>query len=268
MPPLTRKLTYDIRTAYEASDSPPYKELGDRSSRTQQGFLVPATISRILSPNSRDRSLPDWKYYALLLPLLGLDPAELEPRWKEAQDEWRARPASSDGKTSKAGETTAPAPPTWWRRKPRLLMGAVSGVAAAALGAWLLGGDANQSAASPPVEHIDPTMDNTDPVATGCSPDMREQTYYTHLYRDWPSTTSMTSAMITLRYSPKCRTVWAVLEGAPPGTHATLHRADGRELRCTAGHNGQCTTNQLSDRGSSAYADAQAGDAYGKTRRV
>jgi hypothetical protein len=77
----------------------------------------------------------------------------------------------------------------------------------------------------------------------------------------------MTKTLLTMHYSPECRSAWAVLEKAPPGTEAVLHRnIDGKELRCTANASGKCTTKQLSDRGTAIYAFARTNQAYGKTR--
>ena len=66
---------------------------------------------------------------------------------------------------------------------------------------------------------------------------------------------------LTMRYSGVCRTVWATLEGSPPGTRAWVARPDGGAQSCSADAAGSCTTRLLDDANvqSCAYA-AMRGD--------
>lgn len=115
--------------------------------------------------------------------------------------------------------------------------------------------------------HPDPRLDQTNPEVTGCAAMPGEETFYSHLYTDWPQDTIQTAAMITLHYSAHCRTVWAVVTDAAPGTIARVHRtSDNVEAHCVAGPDGSCGTLQISDINVVTHADAQSGTAYGRTR--
>lgn len=276
VPPLTAALTEAIRAAYADADSPSYTTLNTRNRRAGRGVLSKATISRILKPDPEakdQKSLPGWTYYKDLLQVLGHDPATYEDPWKAAQREWQERPLQT-GQTSSNEDPVQPAGKPWWRRR-WFLFGAPVSVATVLLAAIFLPpllDSADSQTPNPDTnssERPDTHRDNTDPHQTGCTPQLDEQTYWTHLYRDWPTNADInqTDTLITMHYSPECRTSWAVLEQAPPGTQAVLHRnSDGVELRCTAGLNGSCTTKQLSGRGTTIYASARAGNAYGQTR--
>ncbi len=109
--------------------------------------------------------------------------------------------------------------------------------------------------------------DGSSPYETECADPTRMRVFYSHLYRDWPRQEEPTTAVVRLHYSPTCRTVWAVLEDAAPGSVATLRReSDGAELSCTAGANGSCITSQLDDAGHRSYAEARGSGAYARTR--
>lgn len=115
--------------------------------------------------------------------------------------------------------------------------------------------------------HPDPRMDQTNPEVTGCAAMPGEETFYSHLYADWPHDTVQTAAVITLHYSPHCRTVWAVVTDAVPGAVARVHRtSDNVEAHCVAGPDGSCGTPQISDINVVTHADAQSGPTYGRTR--
>jgi hypothetical protein len=262
IPPRTAELTQAIRAAHEEAGRPSYRKLNDVNRRAGRAVLSPATISRILKPDpyAKDqKSLPAWDYYEDLLLVLGQSPERFADRWQAAQDEWQARPEP-------AAEPASAAAKPWWRRTPVVGAAAAVVVLAAAGVVWLaVGTEDPQPAGS--ATGPDPSMDNVDPHAAGCTPQLDEQTYYTHLYEDFEAEKGMTKTLLTMHYSPECRSAWAVLEHAPPGTEAVLHRAiDGTELRCTADARGKCTTKQLSDRGTTTYASARTDQAYGKTR--
>lgn len=109
--------------------------------------------------------------------------------------------------------------------------------------------------------------DGSSPYETECADPTRMRVFYSHLYRDWPRQNEPATAVVRLHYSPTCRTVWAVLEDAAPGSVATLRReSDGAELSCTAGANGSCITSQLDDAGHRSYAEARGDGAYARTR--
>jgi len=279
VPPATRALTTVIRHAHGRAGSPSFRALSDRNTRAGRGVLAKATLSRIFSPNPRSaEGLPEWTYYAELLQVLGADPAEHHAGWESARTEWATR----------APGPARPAEPVprwrnrrWWLVAGALALLAAGGIAVAvtlvagALALLAAGGiavavtlAAGHSPAGPqPAARPDPGMDNTNPSVTGCTPELGEQVYYSHLYDDWPTNTRMTTAQIALHYSVKCRTVWAVLTDAPPGTQATLHReGDNTELHCTAAADGSCLTSQLSDIGVSTHALARTPDSYGQTR--
>ena len=263
IPPRTADLTRAIRAAHEEAGRPSYRKLNDVNRRAGRAVLSPATISRILKPDpyAKDqKSLPAWDYYQDLLLVLGQPPDRFADQWRAAQDEWQARPAPAP----------EPAPPAaakpWWRRPPAVAGAAVAVVLVAAGIGWLtVGGEDPPPAGS--ATGPDTSMDNVDAHAAGCTPQLDEQTYYTHLYEDFEAEKGMTTTLLTMHYSPECRSAWAVLEKAPPGTEAVLHRnIDGTELRCTANARGKCTTKQLSDRGTTTYAFARTDEAYGRTR--
>jgi uncharacterized protein DUF2690 len=264
VPPLTAGLTRDIRAAYERAGSPSYTTLGQRNRRAGRGVLSKATISRIMTPDPHakdQKSLPNWAYYEDLLQVLDQDPESFHARWETAQREWRARSPMPEG-TSADPEDAAGKP--WWRSRWFAVGAAVAVVAAVAIAVWW---PRSPEQATESSGTTDKRMDNTDPSDTGCTPQMDEQTYWSHLYHDWPTNTRQTGVLVTMHYSPECRTSWAVLSGAPPGTRAVLHRnSDRTELRCVAGAQGSCTTKQLSDRGTTIHAFARADDAYGQTR--
>ncbi|NYH78941.1 hypothetical protein FHR84_002266 [Actinopolyspora biskrensis] len=109
--------------------------------------------------------------------------------------------------------------------------------------------------------------DGSSPYETECADPTRVRVFYSHLYRDWPRQNEPTTAVVRLHYSPTCRTVWAVLEDAAPGSVATLRReSDGAELSCTAGANGSCITPQLDDAGHRSFAEAHGDGTYARTR--
>jgi hypothetical protein len=272
IPPLTTALTEAIRYAHAEDGAWSYKKLRELSEQAGRTILTAATLSRMLTPdpNSKDqRSLPNWVYYETLLRILGKDPAEYKHQWDAAQEEWKNRPAPCALQQDAHDDDSEPTVTPWWRRKWFIAGAPVAAVGAVAIVLSLTSGSADPPAG--PSGQPDKRMDNTDPRDKGCSPQMDEQKYYSHLYRDWPTNTdaAMTNTLITMHYSPKCRTTWAVLDNAPPGTQAVLHRnSDGTELRCTADSNGSCMTKQLSDRGTTTHAFARAGDAYGQTKKV
>jgi hypothetical protein len=261
IPPRTADLTRAIRAVHEEAGRPSYRKLNDVNRRAGRAVLSPATISRILKPDpyAKDqKSLPGWDYYADLLLVLGQSPERFHGQWQAAQDEWQARPAPE----------RAPAAPAkrWWRRTPVVAGASVVAVLVAAGAWWLVAGGEDPTPAGS-ATGPDTSMDNVDAHAAGCTPQLDEPTYYTHLYEDFEAEKGMTKALLTMHYSPECRSAWAVLEKAPPGTQAVLHRnVDGKELRCTANARGTCTTRQLSDRGTTTYASARTDEAYGKTR--
>lgn len=250
-----------IRDAHSRAGSPSFRALSDRNTRTGGGVLAKATLSRIFSPNPRSaEGLPEWTYYAELLRVLGADPAEHHGAWESARTEWATRAPSP----SHPAEAAPRRGRHWWWRT------AAAGLALLAAGGITVVVVATAGHTPPgpqPAARPDPRMDNTDPTATGCTPELDEQVYYSHLYPDWPTNTRVSTAQIALHYSVKCRTVWAVLTGAPPGTEATLHReGDNTELHCTAGVDDSCLTPQLSDIGVSTHALARTPDSYGQTR--
>jgi hypothetical protein len=113
VPPLTRALTLEIRTAHQSAGSPSFTHLDSRNVRAGRGTLAKSTLSRILTPDpsAKDQSLPAWSYYEGLLRALDVDPAPYEPRWQAAQEEWQARTRgeSSDLPAVRQPVATAPA---------------------------------------------------------------------------------------------------------------------------------------------------------------
>jgi hypothetical protein len=96
------------------------------------------------------------------------------------------------------------------------------------------------------------TWDGTDADLTGCSaaPQLRPPDRFPALLGD--------AAVVALRYSYGCRTVWAELTGARAGAEAWVERAsDGRRQACTAGPDGRCTTSQLDDADTYSCAGAR-----------
>lgn len=93
VPPVTRALTVDIRTAHRDAGSPSFTHLDIRNVRAGRGTLAKSTLSRILTPDpaAKDQSLPAWSYYEGLLSALDVDPAPFQERWQAAQEEWQAR---------------------------------------------------------------------------------------------------------------------------------------------------------------------------------
>ncbi|ACU75101.1 hypothetical protein Caci_6247 [Catenulispora acidiphila DSM 44928] len=93
VPPLTRALTLEIRTAHRSAGSPSFTHLDTRNVRAGRGTLAKSTLSRILTPDptAKDQSLPAWSYYEGLLYALDVDPAPFQPQWQAAQEEWQAR---------------------------------------------------------------------------------------------------------------------------------------------------------------------------------
>ena len=93
VPPLTRALTLEIRTAHREAGSPSFTLLDTRNVLAGRGTLAKSTLSRILTPDpaAKDQSLPAWSYYEGLLCALGADPARFQERWQAAQEEWQAR---------------------------------------------------------------------------------------------------------------------------------------------------------------------------------
>jgi hypothetical protein len=103
------------------------------------------------------------------------------------------------------------------------------------------------------------TWDGTDALLTGCSAaELRPPDGFPALLGD--------AAVVSLRYSYGCRTVWAELAGARPGAEAWVERAsDGRRQACTTGPDGRCTTSQLDDADTYACAGARDGAAAVQT---
>lgn len=163
-----------------------------------------------------------------------------------------------------------------WRRQATLVGGVVGVVlvvvVAVLVAVRLPDGSTGADARAKPARtswpnHPDPKLDQTNPEVTGCAAMPGEETFYSHLYADWPHDTIQTAAMVTLHYSPHCRTVWAVLTDAVPGAVARVHRtSDNAEAHCVAGPDGSCGTLQISDINVVTHADAQSGTAYGRTR--
>jgi hypothetical protein len=93
VPPVTRALTLEIRTAHQNAGSPSFTHLDGRNVRAGRGTLAKSTLSRILTPDpaAKDQSLPAWSYYEGLLYALDVDPAPFQARWQAAQEEWQAR---------------------------------------------------------------------------------------------------------------------------------------------------------------------------------
>jgi hypothetical protein len=285
MPPLTRALTEDIRNACDHAGRPSFRQIKQHSMGNGVVLTLP-TLNRIFTPRpdaTDQSSLPEWVYYEALLRIFQRDADAYRDRWDAAQREWRARPPQEPHRDEPAAHhahsdvaAAEPAPRLALHRRPAVLItssvvatGLLAGAIAVMVNSrWpdpLPGG--NPVAATPAPTQPDPRMDNTDPEATGCSSMQGEQTYYSHLFLDWPDARQQSAAVITLHYSVTCRTVWAVLTGATPGATATLHRnSDHRELKCTAGPDGSCATKQLSDINVTSYASAQVGNAYGRTR--
>jgi hypothetical protein len=99
--------------------------------------------------------------------------------------------------------------------------------------------------------------DGTDPIQTGCIATAR--TIDTE-YLNGPSVT------LTLRYSTRCRTVWALVDidngnNCVPGdifcaTASIIRNSDGSRLTChtPAGVGTSCYTRQLNDAGVTSYA--------------
>lgn len=106
VPPATRALTLDIRTAHRNAGSPSFTRLDSRNIRAGRGTLAKSTLSRILTPDpaAKDQSLPAWSYYEGLLSALDVDPAPFQARWQAAQEEWQAR-ARREEVGEAAGET-------------------------------------------------------------------------------------------------------------------------------------------------------------------
>lgn len=105
------------------------------------------------------------------------------------------------------------------------------------------------------------TWDDTDPTNTGCSAPQQ-----LHPPGDRFAATLPAGAMIALRYSLGCRTVWAELNnGQPITTTAAVVRSDGRQERCTADAKGYCRTLQLDDADVTSCAEAHDGPAATRT---
>jgi hypothetical protein len=126
-----------------------------------------------------------------------------------------------------------------------------------------------------------PGYDGTDPYQTGCA-NGAVVVSYSHLWSNYfgnsPGLRDADS-LVRLVYSPRCRTVWAVLTGtlyATPegsgGQAVVIRTSDYHSAICHADIDGNCYTTQLSDAGVTSYAAGNdtlgAGGAvyYGRTR--
>jgi Protein of unknown function (DUF2690) len=105
--------------------------------------------------------------------------------------------------------------------------------------------------------------DGTDPYQTGCATGAAAVSY-SHLWSNFFGSSPGLrddDALVRLFYSPRCRTVWAVLTGtlyatsSGSGGRATVFRtSDLRGYVCLADINGNCYTAQLGDAGVASYA--------------
>lgn len=295
VPERTRALTEALRATSEKAGRPSFRQLRTRSARTADVVLTPTTLHRMFTPNpgrAGGSSLPEWTYYATLLRVLGADPGDFHAQWESAQEEWRNRtpaepsPAAEPSTASPSvvrlppeSDVIADAEPRGRSRRlltPRSiaagLIGLIIGGAVAVGVTELTPGPADAGAArtlgeQPPQPH----PDGSDPEATGCADTGRLTTFYSHLYPHWPVQSGPHSvAVVTLEYSPPCRTVWVVLRDAAPGAVATLYRggAHPATLSCRAGPDGSCATAQLNDVGANSHATARSGQYYAQTRSI
>ncbi|WP_020502546.1 DUF2690 domain-containing protein [Sciscionella marina] len=287
VPDLTRQLTEALRAASDQAGRPSFRELRARSVRSGAALvLTPTTLHRIFTPNpgrAGGASLPEWVYYETLLGLLGAEPGDYLERWEAAQQEWRNRTpaeASTEPQPESAAGPVAGEPPRP-RRRWRVLtplsvaLGLIALVVmGSAIGVVLTQFPGRQSTATPAQQAEQqhrPQPDGSDPNATGCADTARLTTFYSHLYPHWPVQTGPHSAaVVTLDYSPACRTVWLVLRDAKPGATATLYRtgADPATLTCRAGPDGSCSTAQLNDVRAHSYGTARSEQYYARTRTI
>jgi len=123
--------------------------------------------------------------------------------------------------------------------------------------------------------------DGTDPYQTGCANGAAVVSYSQLWSVYFGSSLGLRDAdsLVRLFYSPRCRTVWAVLTGtlyATPegsgGQAVVIRTSDYHSAICRADIDGNCYTAQLDDAGVTSYAAASdtlgEGGAvyYGRTR--
>ena len=124
------------------------------------------------------------------------------------------------------------------------------------------------------------TYDGTDPYQTGCA-NGAAVVSYSHLWSNYFGSSPGLrdgDSLVRLVYSPRCRTVWAVLTGTLYATSAShggqaviIRNSDHHGFICYADFNGNCYTAQLGDSGVTSYAagsDTFTGGPvyYGRTR--
>jgi hypothetical protein len=108
-----------------------------------------------------------------------------------------------------------------------------------------------------------PDYDGTDPYRTGCASGAVVVSY-SHLWSNYFGSSPGLrdgDALVQLVYSPRCRTVWAVLTGtlyaysdSHGGQGVVLRNSDHHGFVCYADFRGNCYTAQLDDSGVTSLA--------------
>lgn len=106
------------------------------------------------------------------------------------------------------------------------------------------------------------SLDGQSPVSSGCANDA----YTAKSGRLWNGSSYHSTARIELRYSPRCRTVWARISGAGVGgIGRVIRRSDDRRMTCQISSGTSCFSPMLYDGGTTSAAYGEWGVWHNRT---